>query len=690
MAIRCKLLGHTWGNWNFGAEKREVSEDIKEDGVKIGEDIYLIKTDKKTCKRCGRINSRTRKNKQEQRRIEYDISDSHLPPEAIKPTHELDDSERGGFFSDLRNFVKKEMDAERETRWRAYTDLGIQSAIRQEKVAGPFVPLTRGQSNKKPEYWFNLVQNNERESESVKSLRGDEGLFDNDICVMDCNRSESDFPIEVKLKKVKNTSLSLTLQKSTKENNDHIKQLLQEDGFKIYLYKIMTPIPYNRRLEAINTVESHRQKSQLLTGDRSVKFTNKYPAPEAPFELNDYQRKALVWADCSDDLVLIHGPPGTGKTRTLTAYIRHAVSKGESVLVAAHSNQAVDNLIAGDSTSDQTDSETLHAMAQDGDLDISIARVGNNSRNPVVNHYYGDTPEAIADVVAATTSGASKFDTNKFDVAVVDEATQASRPATAIVLNCAQKVVLAGDHKQLPPFSADEEMRDEEIHISLFEYLLEQYSENIAIFLRKQYRMNEKIARFPNRAFYDGQLETADQNRDWQIKGLKPLIGINITGEEKQQMENRSYYNNTEAEAVAKQVKLLILHDVDQTDIGVITAYSGQIAQIKQKIRDLQVCNTNDISIDTVDSFQGSEREAIIVSFVRSNEENNSGFLELPDQGERRLNVALTRARKRLVLIANWKTLGEFSPYRSENKSCAQLYAHLSEHIRSQDVMLEK
>jgi superfamily I DNA and/or RNA helicase len=410
--------------------------------------------------------------------------------------------------------------------------------------------------------------------------------------------------------------------------------------------------------------------------------------PESDIELNNYQRMALIWADSADDVVCIHGPPGTGKTRTLTAYVKYVVSEGKSVLVTAHSNQAVDNLLVGDSSVGSPEEGTLHAFAQSEDSDLSIARIGNNSRNTVVENNYRNQPIGGADIVAATTSGAAQFDPNTFDVAVVDEATHASRPATAIALNSAKKLVLAGDHKQLPPYCADETMQEEDMHISLFEYLLNRYDDQISVLLKKQYRMNAEIAAFPNEAFYNGDLESADENRDWSIDDLKPLIGVDIDGSERQPEYGHSYYNLEEAEAVAKQVKLLVKNGVSPEDIGVITAYSGQIGHIGSRVNRLDIDNPRAVSIDTVDSFQGSEREAVIVSFVRSNPAGNCGFLEFPEEGPRRLNVAITRSRKRLVLVGNWDTLGTIASHRSPSESCANLYSKLSEHIRSKNRML--
>jgi superfamily I DNA and/or RNA helicase len=307
----------------------------------------------------------------------------------------------------------------------------------------------------------------------------------------------------------------------------------------------------------------------------------------------------------------------------------------------------------------------------------------------VVKKFYTDTPSDKANIVAATTNTASTFDKNEFDVGVIDEATQASRPATAIAVKCSKKIVLAGDHKQLPPYSADEGMQNKEMHISLFEYLIKRYGEDITVFLKRQYRMNESIAQFPSEEFYGGRLETAEQNQDWRIKDLKPLVGVDVPGEEKQPQDSNSYYNVPEAKEVAKHVTVLVnRHNVDPSDIGVITAYSGQIPKIKEEINNKNVSGSQHIVVDSIDSFQGAEKEAIIVSFVRCNKDNNSGFLELPNQGRRRLNVAITRARKRLVLIGDWETLATTPTYKQE--SCAPVYGRLAETMRSNGTMLER
>jgi Superfamily I DNA and RNA helicases and helicase subunits len=199
--------------------------------------------------------------------------------------------------------------------------------------------------------------------------------------------------------------------------------------------------------------------------------------------------------------------------------------------------------------------------------------------------------------------------------------------------------------------------------------------------------MNEAIAAFPNEAFYDGKLTTAELAQNQSVSELPPLVGLNVESKERERTHGHSFYNPAEAKAVAKQVQLLAENGVASEDIGVISPYSGQVSEIISRVNQLNIPNPGDVSVDTVDSFQGGERETIIISFVRSNDDGYSGFLEFPDEGPRRLNVAMTRARKRLVMIGNWGTLSKPAPHRTHKQSCASLYERLAAHIRSENRM---
>ncbi|GGL41685.1 ATPase AAA [Halarchaeum grantii] len=621
--------------------------------------------------------------------VELDVDEADLPDERVHPTDRLSEDARRGFFDDLRGFVDSEREAERQGNWERYEEIGLEDSIQRNQVSGPFISLGSTSREGETLYRYQFADDEDQDDEIVVDLRDDEGIFPGNRCILDIESDDQHFPIEAEVRSVTDPQITIRPVWDRIPDRSVVEKILTSNDAEVWLHELLNPVPYDRRIDAINQVEQNDRKRDLLTGDRPIEYSvNKYAPPNPGLELNEYQQLALVWADSAEDVVCIHGPPGTGKTRTLTAYVRHAVSRGESVLVTAHSNQAVDNLLVGDSSLGTPEDGTLHAMAQDDDVDLSIARVGNNSRSRVVQNHYTGRSTSEADVIAATTSGTATFDQDEFDVAVVDEATQASRPATAIVLNSAEKLVLAGDHKQLTPYCADETKKEEDMHISLFEYLLERYDGALSVLLEKQYRMNEEIAAFPNEAFYDGKLKTADRNRDWSISDLKPFMGVDIDGREKTPSYGNSYYNPDEAEAVAKQVQLLAQSGVASEDIGVISAYSGQVSEIHDRVNRLDIEDPRAVSVDTVDSFQGGEREAIIVSFVRSNDDGYSGFLEFPDEGPRRLNVALTRARKRLVLVGNWETLGTCAPHRSSGESCADLYENLADHIRSRERML--
>lgn len=412
------------------------------------------------------------------------IDESMLPPDDIAPRSPLDDVERKQFFDDLRAFVEAERVEERESNWEQYEETGFDDAIARGSASGPLLHVA-GDSNGGGDATYSFQIAVDEEEDDDVDLRGDEGLFEGNLCILDTDADDDHFPIPVELLSVDDPRVLLQPQWDRIGDTRRVHDVLDDGETEVWLSDLLVPVPYDRRESALKQVERSRRKRDLITGNRTVRFDiNKYALPESEIELNEHQQTALVWAHGAEDVVCIHGPPGTGKTRTLTAYVESAVERGQSVLVTAHSNQAVDNLLVGDSTPDNPEEETLHALACDPDRDLSIARVGGNSRNTVVQRTYMDGRPERADVVAATTSGAAQFDQNRFDVAVVDEATQASRPATAIVLNCARKLVLAGDHKQLPPYCADEGMQEEETHISLFEYLLERYNNDVSVLLQ--------------------------------------------------------------------------------------------------------------------------------------------------------------------------------------------------------------
>ncbi len=254
-----------------------------------------------------------------------------------------------------------------------------------------------------------------------------------------------------------------------------------------------------------------------------------------------------------------------------------------------------------------------------------------------------------ANVICTTnsTAGSELLKDIKFDTVIIDEATQATEPSCWIAINKGKRLIMAGDHKQLPPTV----LAAEELKETLFEKVI---NEKISAFLDTQYRMNEKICLFSNIYFYNSRLKTPDHIKDQtlniklrSIDTKKPVHFINIDGKEEQLKDSTSFINRKEAEKVVALVEEMLKAGVKDEQIGVISPYDDQVALLRKK---LEHC---DVEVHTVDGFQGREKDIIIVSFVRANKKGEIGFL----RDYRRLNVALTRAKYLLILLGNEKTL---------------------------------
>ncbi|MFB6178921.1 MAG: DEAD/DEAH box helicase, partial [Halorientalis sp.] len=253
----------------------------------------------------------------------------------------------------------------------------------------------------------------------------------------------------------------------------------------------------------------------------------------------------------------------------------------------------------------------------------------------------------------------------EFDLLVLDEATQSTCTASCIPLARADRAVLAGDHKQLPPFSATEEPPESSFGLSLFEHLYADGGvyENVGLQLKTQYRMHPDIAYFSNREFYDRTLRNGRVVHP--LPDRQPIEGYNVGGSV--EMVDHSRANETEGRLVVHLVQEL-LEDVPSKEIGVITPYAAHVQLLRNLLED-HVEQSDSITVDTIDSFQGSEKTAIVISLVRSNADGNVGFLGRPQDGPRRLNVALTRAQRYCAVVGDFHTLR----YDDEGK-CTGLY----------------
>jgi DNA replication ATP-dependent helicase Dna2 len=365
---------------------------------------------------------------------------------------------------------------------------------------------------------------------------------------------------------------------------------------------------------------------------------------EAFIDNNAAQDRAVRLAVTAEDCALVQGPPGTGKTYTLARTIRALVERGDRVLLSAFTNRAVDNALA--------------ALREQGFDDF--VRVGTESGVSEALSLYrlerrGDPGERrreleCAPVVAATTAscGSRIMREAEFDVAVVDEAGQLTEPATLAATNLADRFVLVGDHQQLPPVVRAEN----DLRRSLFERLVERYPE-AAVLLDRQYRMSQRIQYFTSEEFYDGRLRPAtgdvaarslDDLPDVDRRALPadlrdPVTFVDPDG---RQVGNT---NPTEADRVAAIVEAYIDAGVDPGDVGVIAPFRAQVAEITKRVRD-------GVAVDTVDRFQGSAEEVIVLSLVATGDLDGPIF-----EDHRRVNVALTRAKRALRLVGDSEAL---------------------------------
>ncbi|NWF63320.1 MAG: AAA family ATPase [Chloroflexi bacterium] len=445
----------------------------------------------------------------------------------------------------------------------------------------------------------------------------------------------------------------------------------------------------------------------VLLGIQKPLFQKVEPIQPFNKKLNTSQIQAIEFALSAEDVAIIHGPPGTGKTTTLVELIRQITKSGGRVLAVAGSNLAVDNLLerlidAGENAirlghparvTPELREHTLDLLVEHHpDLKIAqkLTRDAHSLRKqaskffrikPDPNYRQSLREESKqllneanqieeqvvasilngARVVCATATGLDpeRLRGNRFDWVIMDEASQSTEPAAWIPLQYAERLVLAGDHCQLPPTVLSNEAARGGFNISMMERILNFAPDGLSKLLSVQYRMHQDIMTFSSDIFYDGHLQADEAVRTALLTGLPhvsespltvtPIHFIDTAGasyDEEQEPDGESRMNPLEAELVVKMVNGLMENGVSPENIAVISPYSAQVKLLRQKLN-------HGIEIDSVDGFQGREKEVVIVSLVRSNPEGDVGFLA----DTRRMNVALTRAKRKLIVIGDSATI---------------------------------
>ncbi|CBF79824.1 hypothetical protein AN7652.2 [Aspergillus nidulans FGSC A4] len=504
--------------------------------------------------------------------------------------------------------------------------------------------------------------------------------------------------------------------RSKEEDEEVIEELY---GKKLWLIKLANDVTFRRMNQ---TMEKMAKMSESdYTHFVRVAFGHTTPVqPDyeaaGPVEfidptLNDSQKEAIQFALASRDIALIHGPPGTGKTHTLIELIIQMVKRNLRVLVCGPSNISVDNIVERLAPSKipvvrighparllpSVLDHSLEVLTQTSDAAAIVRDVRkeiDEKHASIRKTRFGREKRAIyqdirelrrefrereskcvdnlvrgSSVVLATLHGAGghQLKNQKFDVVIIDEASQALEAQCWIPLLSAPKVVLAGDHLQLPPTVKSTPHKTKEagedgeqdangsfsLEKTLFDRLLSLHGPGIKRMLTTQYRMHENIMRFPSDELYESKLIAAESVKSRLLKDLpynvhetddtkEPVVFWDTQGGDfpekvddeefakKESLLGESKSNEMEALVVARHVDNLVQAGVRPEDIAVITPYNGQLAVLSQMLRE----KYPDLELGSVDGFQGREKEAVVVSLVRSNSEHEVGFL-----GEkRRLN----------------------------------------------------
>ncbi|KAJ5584619.1 uncharacterized protein N7459_004419 [Penicillium hispanicum] len=532
----------------------------------------------------------------------------------------------------------------------------------------------------------------------------------------------------------------------SKEDDEAIEELW---GKKLWLVKLANDVTYRRMRQTMEkmakmTDAEHSHFMRVAFGHTSPLQPDDDAAGPIEFTdptLNDSQKDAIRFALGAKDIALIHGPPGTGKTHTLIELIMQMVQRKKRILVCGPSNVSVDNIVERLAPKKvpvvrighparllpSVLEHSLEVLTQTSDaggivkdvrkeIDVKQASIRKTRTGRERRAIYDDLKQLRKEfrereskcvdnlvressVALATLHGAGghQLKNQRFDVVIIDEASQALEAQCWIPLLSADKVVLAGDHLQLPPTvkstnhktkespvgQTDDPVKKEMLKVfslerTLFDRLLALHGTGIKRMLTTQYRMHEKIMRFPSDELYESKLMAADSVKARLLADLPyEMEGTDDTQEalvfwdtqggdfpekteddeigKKEALLGESKSNEMEALVVARHVDNLVDVGVRPDHIAVITPYNGQLALLSQMLRE----KYPGLELGSVDGFQGREKEAVVVSLVRSNAEHEVGFL-----GEkRRLNVAMTRPKRHLCICGDSETISRGSSF---------------------------
>ena len=476
----------------------------------------------------------------------------------------------------------------------------------------------------------------------------------------------------------------------------------------------------------VEMAKAHKKVTEAekdrLAEIRDILFGFRTEATSAPSSLyssilNESQNEALQQLNNNKLVSIIHGPPGTGKTTTIIEAVKEMTKRMTNILLCAPSNTAVDLLterLANEGVSvlrignisrvneellmhtleaklgTHPESKTLKKIRKDAaearrkakrfkrkfDRDAYMERKDLFREAGEMESWANQLEKRLIDqiissaqVICCTLVGANDrvLEDMKFPMCIIDEAAQALMPSCWIPIVKSAKVALVGDPYQLPPTVKSDPARKAKFEKTLLEYALERMPK--AQLLNVQYRMNEQIMSFSNDQFYSGALKADESVAKSRIKieANKPIQFIDTAGcgfDEKINPSSKSRYNPDEYLIIREHLLQLIEAckvEGDQTEVAVISPYKEQVMYITDNIAEDTELADHKISTSTIDGYQGQEKDVVYISLVRNNEKGDIGFLK----DYRRMNVAMTRAKRMLVVVGDSSTISKDKFYAS-------------------------
>lgn len=631
-------------------------------------------------------------------------------------------------LAEQEHLLAMEYEYEKEEYQQLCQQVGIQRRIRQGKCWYP-VMINRTFYNALDQFCIELTCPDEILSREVKNQETGE-LANKDIeFEFEPGRPVAFFRVATKEDKEKTIFFPYNCQISRYDGQrlhvtipgPQVAQVLREYAIEGMLGVQLSfdATTYRVMREAIHEMQTTEDKKLLHL--RSVLIGNEQPGfrVEQPVSfpwLNDSQQKAVQKVLCAREVAIVHGPPGTGKTTTLVEAIGETLRREAQVLVCAQSNAAVDwiseqllargisvlrvgnpmrvsdNLLAAtyerqyEAHPDYTELWAIRKAIREAVARLSGNRVSGSERSSLGNHLSKLRNRAVeleirineeifasCRVIACTLIGTASrvLERKHFPTLFIDEAAQAFEGACWAAIRHADRVIFAGDHKQLPPTIKCKDAERAGLSCTLMEVVAQSKPSCVEL-LTVQYRMHRDIMQFSSDWFYHGRLTADPECADRTIVPIDPpLIWIdtaNLGYEEEQNSLSQSRLNTNEGILLVETLKLYI-NEIgknrmldERVDFGIISPYKSQVQLLRRLIRHEKELKQflPYITVNTVDGFQGQERDVILISMVRGNDEGRIGFLN----DLRRMNVAITRARMKLIILGDTSTLSKTRFYR--------------------------